>query len=178
MPAAPAAPLRRWCCVCRCCSAAGSGWRWNTGTPLSQCTQQLTIGPAAGLATTPEHAAQYAAICQALTGSENDGPVFVTALAPWAYLCTDRPMGASTSWRTYLDSELLEVYYRQHPERFPSTVLVLDEAVGGYTSTLQPEENPLPNQNSGREDGFLTLELARRGYTPHTTPVGTVYEAG
>ena len=58
------------------------------------------------------------------------------------------------------------------------TVLVLDEAVGGYTSTLQPEENPLPNQNSGREDGFLPLELARRGFTAHTTPVGTVYEAG
>ena len=28
------------------------------------------------------------------------------------------------------------------------------------------------------EDGFLTLELARRGFTAHTTPVGTVYEAG
>ena len=98
--------------------------------PLSQCTQRLTSGPAAGLVTTPEHAAQYTAICRALTESGSDGPVFVTALAPWAYLCTDRPMGTSTSWRTYLDSELLEVYYRQHPERFPTTVLVLDEAVG------------------------------------------------
>lgn len=159
-----------------------SGWQRLAleyrDAPLSQCTQRLTSGPAAGLVTTPEHAAQYTAICRALTESESDGPVFVTALAPWAYLCTDRPMGTSTSWRTYLDSELLEVYYRQHPERFPTTVLVLDEAVGGYTSTLQPEENPLPNQNSGREDGFLTLELARRGFTAHTTPVGTVYEAG
>ena len=159
-----------------------SGWQRLAleyrDAPLSQCTQRLTSGPAAGLVTTPEHAAQYTAICRALTESESDGPVFVTALAPWAYLCTDRPMGTSTSWRTYLDSELLEVYYQQHPERFPTTVLVLDEAVGGYTSTLQPEENPLPNQNSGREDGFLTLELARRGFTAHTTPVGTVYEAG
>ena len=34
---------------------------------LLPITQRLTSGPAAGLVTTPEHAAQYTAICRALT---------------------------------------------------------------------------------------------------------------
>ncbi len=145
--------------------------------PLNECTQLIAAGPAAGLYTAPEHAVQYEAVRAAVADADREGTIFITALAPWAYLCTDRETGANTSWRTYLDSELLEIYHEQHPDRFPTTVLVLKSEFGSYVSTIQPEVNEQGNLNEGREDGYLIRAMAERGYTVTETPAGLVYQA-
>ena len=142
--------------------------------PLSECMVRLEEGPAWGLYTSPGAAEQYTQLCQVLAEDSADaqGPIFISALAPWAYLCTDRPVAAPTTWRIYTNSSVLEGYYQLYPQRQPQTVLILNPEMGAYVSTIQPEENSAPNTPA--QEGFL-LELLEKEYTAASTPVGTLY---
>jgi len=155
---------------------AASGWQRVAlvyrDAPLRECTARLGEGPAKGLYTSPRAAGQYEALCAVLRADRADGPLFISALAPWAYLCTDRPIGAPTTWRIYTNSSVLQGYYELYPNRLPETVLILGEEMGAYTSTIQPEENPAPNMPAN--EGFL-LELLQEDYAAEATPAGTLY---
>ena len=157
---------------------AVSGWQRVAlvyrDAPLSECTVRLEQGPARGLYTSPTAACQYTDLCQVLAEDSADaqGPIFISALAPWAYLCTDRPVAAPTTWRIYTDSSVLEGYYDLYPQRLPQTVLILSPEMGAYVSTIQPEENPAPNTPSGK--GFL-LEMLEKEYAEKETPAGMLY---
>ncbi|MBQ5754620.1 MAG: hypothetical protein IIV90_03025, partial [Oscillospiraceae bacterium] len=124
------------------------------------------------LYTNPAAAGQYKDLYTVLQQDNADGPVFVSALAPWAYLCTDRPVGAPTTWRIYADSTVLQGYYEVHPNRRPETVLILAEEMGAYVSTIQPEDNPAPHTPA--QEGVLLEELAAN-YAAKETPAGTLY---
>ena len=155
-----------------------SGWQRVAlvyrDAPLSECTVRLEEGPARGLYTSPTAAEQYTQLCQVLAEDSADtrGPIFISALAPWAYLCTDRPVAAPTTWRIYPDSSVLESYYDLYPQRIPQTVLILSSEMGAYVSTIQPEENPAPNASP--KEGFL-LDMLGQEYAQKTTPVGDLY---
>lgn len=142
--------------------------------PLSQCTARLEEGPGAGLYTSPAHKEQYNQVCADLHAlGHEDEPLFISSLLPWGYLCTDRPVGSPNTWRTLVDSPLLEVYYQVNPQNLPADVLVLDAEIGDYVSTIQPEENAEPNYNA-QDSSFLQM-LLDQGYTVHRVSCGTVY---
>lgn len=165
-----------------CVALAGpvlmSGWQRLAlvyrDAPLSQCTARLEEGPGAGLYTSPAHKDQYEQVCADIhsLGHEEE-PIFISSLLPWGYLCTDRPVGSPNTWRTLVDSPLLEVYYQVNPQNLPADVLVLDAEIGDYVSTIQPEENASPNYNA-QESAFLQM-LLDQGYTSRRVSCGTVY---
>ena len=153
-----------------------SGWQRVAlvyrDAPLEACTTRLEAGPARGLYTSAGAAQQYEDLRQVLAEDESDGPLFVSALAPWAYLCTDRPVAAPTTWRVYTNSIILQGYYERHPDKLPDTVLLLAPEMGAYVSTIQPEESPAPN--APEEGGFL-MEILQKDYVQNATPAGTLY---
>lgn len=142
--------------------------------PLDQCTARLEHGPGAGLYTSPAHKQQYDMVCRDIRAlGHADEPIFISSLLPWGYLCTDRPVGAPNTWRTLVDSPLLDVYYQVNPDNLPADVLVLDDEIGDYISTIQPEQNAVPNYNA-KESTFLQM-LLEKGYTSRRVSCGTVY---
>ena len=113
--------------------------------PLSECTIRLEEGPCPGLYTSPTAAEQYTQLCQVLAEDSVNaqGPVYQCS-GPWAYLCTDRPVAAPTTWRIYADSSVLEGYYQLYPQRRPQTVLILNPEMGPIFPPSSRRKIPLP----------------------------------
>ena len=139
--------------------------------PLDTLTETMTSGPAAGIRTTPEHAAQYREILSMLEELEDtyssENRIFFSSILPWGYLAADFPCGAPTAWRTTLDSPRLERYYTVHPEAIPQIVVILKPSVGDYPGT------PAPNQNA--PEGWLWEYLTENQYEHLEYSWGDVY---
>ena len=102
--------------------------------PLGELTTELTQGPAKGLRTTPEHAAQYESICSALTEFSEKVPagrILYCKNLPWAYLQTEGfGYGTSSPWRTY--TEDVKLYYSVRQGNRASYICILAENVAGW----------------------------------------------
>lgn len=167
-----------------CAALAGpvlmSGWQRVAlvyrDAPLSQCTAKLEQGPGQGLYTSPAHKEEYDQVyADIMSLGHSEKPLFISSLLPWGYLCTDRPVGAPSTWRILLDGAQLEEYYQVNPQNFPVDVLVLAPQIGNYVSTIQPERNDTPNQNV--ETSAFLDQLQEKGYTPRPLKSGVVYTA-
>lgn len=141
--------------------------------PLTELTEKITQGPAAGLYTTPEHRESYDEIYAAIQEYANtEGNIFFTKLMPWGYLATDMRCGAPTTWRTAFNSERLRLYYEANPDRIPDIIFVLNEDVGSYETCGDVMADPAPNQNE--TGGWLLDYVTEHGYETIPFSKGTI----
>ena len=151
--------------------------------PLPELTTKITVGPAAGLYTTPEHASMYETVygvladyCQSDNlnpAKENNGSLFITKLLPFGYMCSDLKCGSPTSWRTKFSSTRLEDYYTINPDRYPDMILVLNDEYGSYNTCGDVVADPTPNENE--IGGFLLNYVTEEGYEIIDVPCGVLY---
>lgn len=118
--------------------------------PIYALTVRLTQGPAKNLRTTPEHAALYESLCDALNAFSDQVPagrILYVKNCPWAYLQTEG-FGYATSspWRTY--TEDLERYYAVHPENRPDYICLLEEHVAGWEKSVFNRNPAVGNPNA------------------------------
>lgn len=125
--------------------------------PLQKLDSRISEGPAEGLITTKDNYEAYNRCLntmKAINAQKSDGrdTIFITAVAPWMYTCTDIPCGVQTTWRTLFDYPLIEKYFESHDLSDLKYVLILDEEYGSYEYAMDPEgtdEHPNINQYSG-----------------------------
>jgi len=145
---------------------------------LSQLTEQIKQGPAAGLYTTPKHLGMYEDVYQTLLSycqaTEDHQSLFITKLLPYGYLCSDMQCGAPTTWRTKFNSKRLDDYYLLNPERIPDVILVLDPEYGSYDTCGDVVADPSPNENEF--DGGILSDLTTRKYQKTDVPCGVIYQ--
>lgn len=119
---------------------------------LKNLNVKIEEGPAKGLFTSIEHHDQYMQVLSVMDQyCADEGNVLVLSLCPWAYLCTDMRCGAYTTWRIKMESneEKLRAYYEQHPDRMPNVVIELNDDIGNYDMTENPQ------YDSERHNSFL-----------------------
>lgn len=145
----------------------------NRDGNLGELNTRIASGPAAGLRTTPEHAAVYESLtemfAQLSETYSDDNCIFITKVLPWGYMTSDFRYGTPTAWRTALSSTRLEAYYSLYPQKLPRIVVVLNDTVGNYAGAPTPNENP--------RTGFLWEYMQENGYLAETWPQATVYIA-
>lgn len=143
--------------------------------PLSRLTCSIAEGPASGLYTTEEHAGQYRAVLADIranaAGSEK---IFFSKLLPWGYLVTDAECAAPTTWRTKISSSRLEMYYSEHPDMIPDTVLIMNSNIGSYDSCGDIEADPSPNENELK--GWFMDYMDSHGYVRTVTDQMVIYK--
>jgi len=103
--------------------------------PADQLTEQIKEGPAAGLYTTAEHAAQYNSIHKKIyeiSATYPDAGVLFSKILPWAYLSGNLKCASFTSWAVPMDDERLIPYYSEHP--MPELVFIFSENVGEFSA--------------------------------------------
>ena len=143
---------------------------------LDQLTCRIERGPSRGLYTTSEHLEQYNNMMLDIEENidENDD-IFISKLAPWAYLCTKARCDAPSTWRTQLDDPSLEIYYQSHV--LPSKVLVIEPEYGGFVDNYIPtwgEQGDLfPNANCS--EGWFIQTLLSNGYKAKEVRSGILY---
>ncbi len=152
--------------------------------PLPELTAKINDGPAAGLYTTPKHAAMYETVYGVLNdycqsddlnpSKENNGRLFITKLLPFGYMCSDLRCGSPTTWRTQFNSVRLEDYYTLNPDRYPDIILVLDDAYGSYDTCGDVVADPSPNENE--IGGFLLDYVTKEAYEVIEVECGTIYK--
>lgn len=144
---------------------------WNLNTKIEQ-------GPAKGIYTSKLHAEQYEEIYEVISnlkGSRDN--ILISRWAPWAYLASDLRCCGHTTWNVPLNSELLEKYYKQYPNKIPQCVFVISEEYGQWNASLWgfggSEENP--NQNS--LSGYLYDYIEENQYQQIDFRCGKLYIA-
>lgn len=146
--------------------------------PLSMLDTKIESGPAKGLITTKEHVQQYEAcietiqIIQSLPHKENDS-IFISALAPWMYLCFEMDYGMPHSWRMLIDDPSFEIYYKEHDIDNLKYILIMDERYGNTIQAGNPE-GTVDNPNRNVKEGWL-YEIMKNEYTCMDVPCGTLY---
>ena len=92
--------------------------------PLPDLTEQIEIGPAKGLYTTPSMASFHSdrvEKLQSLDLTEED-TLFVSGMEPWAYLCTDASCAMYSCWDESYEEGLYYTYIMIFPQKYPSAV--------------------------------------------------------
>ena len=120
--------------VCFCQLALTMTLRITTvyrDAPLAALNTTLSDGPAKGVVTTRDNAAQYAGVLADMRAfAPADGTVLVTNLLPVAYLMTDRPPATPSAFNMTADSPWLDLYYETRPDRAPALIYAADASVG------------------------------------------------
>lgn len=97
--------------------------------PLPKLTQTIQAGPAKGIRTTPEHAAQYEQLVSDIRqNAPEKGNILVSNLFPDSYLLTDLVPAAPGEFN--MSVEFISAYYTQHPERLPDYLYAIDASYG------------------------------------------------
>ena len=144
---------------------------------LNNLNKRIEKGPAKGLYTSQTHYNQYNNLYDDMVESVgNDGTVFVSKLASWAYLCTEARCGSPTSFRVPLDSTELWSYCVEFG--LPDYVIILDEEYGGfndnYIITWGTNGDLTPNANV--RDSEFEKSLSRSGYVSINVKSGILYK--
>lgn len=126
--------------------------------PLQLMDTRITEGPAKGLITTKEHAKQYSDCLEVMQyinemeDNENNCTIWISALAPWMYVCTSIHNGAPSPWIHTLEDPLVALYYETHDMEKLKYILVLEKEYGGFQVAGNVEGtnlNPNENKNQG-----------------------------
>lgn len=139
---------------------------------LMNLNVKIEEGPAKGLFTSAEHYEQYMQVLAVMDQyCSGEGNVLILSLCPWAYLCTDMRCGAYTTWRIKMDrnDEKLNAYYEQHPDRIPNVVIELNDNIGNYDLTENPQYDP------ERYNSFLWQYMEDNSYEKITVECGYVW---
>lgn len=151
---------------------------YRDGT-LNLLKYKITQGPAKGIYTTQEHLEQYNNVIDdihAYVPNNSQTGIFVTKLAPWAYLCTNARCAVYQTWRTPFADPMLETYFRDHPK--PDYILVLDDEYGGfidnYMVTWGEDGDLTPNAND--ISGYLLQYVQEHNYQCISVKSGTIYQ--
>lgn len=131
--------------------------------PMSQLNTAISEGPAQGIVTTAQNAADYAAIFQDITkNAPAEGYLLVTNLLPVAYLMTELPPAAPSTFNMTADSKWLARYYAQNPARVPACVFAVTASVG--------QGNELSLRGTSALDALTGCDYIR-----HALPSGTLF---
>ena len=139
---------------------------------LKDLSIRIEEGPAKGLLTSADHYEQYMLVLAVMNRyCDREGNVLILSLCPWAYLCTDMRCGAYTTWEIKMDSseEKLRAYYEQHSDRIPDVVIELDDSIGGYDLTKDPQ------YDLERHNSFLWQYMEDSYYEKIEVPCGYVW---
>lgn len=120
--------------ACACALLLTTGLRMVTvyrDAPLQALDTRLADGPAAGVVTTKQNAADYAAVYDDLTRyAPAQGTLLVTNLLPVAYLMTPLAPATPSTFNMTVDAPWLELYYAQNPARVPDCIYAADARIG------------------------------------------------
>ncbi|MDD3368250.1 MAG: hypothetical protein PHP50_05065 [Lachnospiraceae bacterium] len=134
---------------------------------LSAQTQQITNGPAKYLYTTETDKEAYDFYYDLLQKDVDESDrVYFTKNIPMLYMFTEAKNGAPTAWRIALTSPVLEKYYHEFPEKFPTYVMV--------TKGSSPILTHLSKQNP--QEGWMIDQLNEKGYQKTEYDYCTVYQ--
>lgn len=101
------------------------------GKTLAMLDKRLKGGPAKGLFTTEEQAKKYEEVTSAVEEyMPQEGNVLFIKLFPYGYLMTKASPATPRLWRTNLDYEGFDEYYRINPDKTPDAIFILNENFG------------------------------------------------
>lgn len=129
---------------------------------FSEMTTQIESGPAAGLLTSAQHAAEYEGVRALAAHIDDDGPVWIAPMAPWAYLEADGACAATSTWNTFMGEEDAATYYGEQSHAYPTWILVTNDDLGASVNVV-----------AGRVHAFPALEM----YREHTATLRSTLEA-
>lgn len=123
-----------------CCFVAGIAFARLTSVysdaPYSEMTAQIQSGPAAGLYTSEQHLKEYEGLENLIAKIDNSNSVWVTPMAPWAYLEVEGTCGATSAWNTFMSEEDAEIYYGEQGHEYPGWILVANDNLGESNNVI------------------------------------------
>ncbi|MBQ3480988.1 MAG: hypothetical protein IJH48_01425 [Oscillospiraceae bacterium] len=145
--------------------------------PVSELVQRIEHGPAAGLYTTKEHAAEYEEIRSKLLSLRQRFPdaerVLISKRLPWAYLVTDLRCADMSAWTSEICDPRLEEYYADHPR--PDLVIILAADTASYKTAPFNNHQGSSQMNANPLEGPFFEYLQKNGDLVDETGLMRVY---
>ncbi len=115
---------------------------------FADMTAEIQHGPAAGLFTSEQHAAEYEGVRDLIAHIDDERGVWIVPMAPWAYLETPGPCVAPSAWNTFVNAQDWETYYGTQGHAEPAWIVVTKRDTGEAVNII-----------AGREKRFPALEM-------------------
>ncbi len=147
--------------------------------PWSSLNTEIQNGPATGLITSAQHAADYEGVRELVRHIDDNSSVWIEPLSPWAYLECAGGCGVPSVWNTFPDEHDFSVYYDELRHKRPKWILVTDDKLGWPIDIIAGREEAYPALENYYE---YTAELREKlaGSTDYqplaSTGYGTLYK--
>ena len=136
-------------------------------------------GPAAGLITSSEHAADYEDVRELMSNIDDNSSVWIGPMAPWAYLECAGGCGAPSAWNTFPNQTDLDTYYDTQKHKKPKWILLTSNNLGEPVCVVAGKQYKSPVLKSYYEYDADTRDLITQSgeYKPIiSNDSGTLYK--
>ncbi len=126
---------------------------------ITDLDTMIESGAAKGIYTTQQRAKMHDQLVSDIrSAAPEEGSILIVDLFPEGYMLTNLAAATPSAYRMYIDSEWLEMYYEENPQRRPSVVFALNPNMDFTGDSMRGSS--LYKDNSGYEETVFSSGTA------------------